>query len=100
MFSQFSALPVQAAFSQQRFVRERPNVANFFASTLFEEIVTTCVKHSQQKVRDNRPRQRHIVGRASTTPDRASIPSHMSYGLNSLKGGYIGAYIGDYYKAY
>ena len=97
MFSQFSALP---PFSQQRFVRERPKVANFFSSTFFEEYVTTCVKHSQQKVRDNRPRQRHIVGRASTTPDRASIPSHMSYGLNSFKGRSIGAYIGDYYKGY
>ena len=23
---------------------------------------------------------------------------HVSYSLNSLKGGYIGAYIGDYYR--
>ena len=24
----------------------------------------------------------------------------MSYGLNSLKGGYMGDYIGDYYRGY
>ena len=26
--------------------------------------------------------------------------SHMSYSLNSLKGGYMGDYIGDYYRGY
>ena len=26
--------------------------------------------------------------------------SHMSYGLNSLKGGYIGDNLGDYYRGY
>ena len=25
---------------------------------------------------------------------------HVSYGLNSLRGGYIGDYIGDYYRGY
>ena len=27
-------------------------------------------------------------------------PLHVSYSLNSLKGGYIGDHIGDYYRAY
>ena len=29
-----------------------------------------------------------------------SFLRNMSYGLNSLKGGYIGEYIGDYYRGY
>ena len=28
----------------------------------------------------------------------AANHSHMSHSLNSLKGGYIGGYIGDYYR--
>ena len=28
------------------------------------------------------------------------LGEYMSYGLNSLKGGYIGDYIGDYYRVY
>ena len=59
---------------------------------------------------------RFWTGRASTeisknasvlTPDektgimsRQEEGTHMSYSLNSLKGGYMGDYIGDYYRAY
>ena len=30
--------------------------------------------------------------------DAGRVSPHLSYSLNSLKGGYIGAYIGDYYR--
>ena len=29
-----------------------------------------------------------------------NVGAYVSYSLNSLKGGYIGCYIGDYYRAY
>ena len=35
---------------------------------------------------------------ASCIPGRPG--THMSYSLNSLKGGYIRDYIGDYYRGY
>ena len=35
-----------------------------------------------------------------TAPKGSMSPQDMSYSLNSLKGGYIGDNIGDYYRAY
>ena len=31
---------------------------------------------------------------------QSDIDAHMSYSLNSLKGGYMGDNIGDYYRGY
>ena len=30
----------------------------------------------------------------------SGVGTHLSYSLNSLKGGFIGDYIGDYYRGY
>ena len=41
-----------------------------------------------------------VVGWAGMRWDNNSTNNSMSYSLNSLKGGYIRDYIGDYYRGY
>ena len=40
------------------------------------------------------------VGSKTNTYGSWQLIDHLSYSLNSLKGGYIGDYIGEYYRGY
>ena len=42
----------------------------------------------------------HIPWRGAGLGSKSRPRDPMSYSLNSLKGGYIGDYIGDYHRAY
>ena len=84
----------------------KPTPCPDFAACLVPESISLRFQEvlppAWEKIREAPPpksaKQSSLRRSGFTGPTRRR--GHMSYSLNSLKGGYIGDYIGNYYRAY